>query len=180
MNSTGCTLNNSLCFDSTQYPFYYSSRAQLFDGIPDHLLALAAPVIAYWVLSLFFHFLDISEWRVLDKYRIHESEEVKSKNLVTKSHVVWAVILQQVIQTASGFIALSDDSSHIVNHQLNLLQIASFVELCLPWLSGKHWALARVTDFVYWWGIPALQFLLAMYIRFLSIHYVTDVLKVHH
>ena len=167
MNSTECPSgkhDNPLCFHTTGYPFYYSPKAQLVDGIPDHLLTLAAPVIAYWALSLFFHFLDISEWKWLDKYRIHESEEAKSKNLVTKSQVVWAVIFQQVIQTGLGLAALSDDSSHLVNHRLHLLRIATYVERCLPWLSGSPRVLARFTEFVYWWGIPALQFLGAMYV----------------
>jgi len=86
------------------------------------------------------------------------------KNLVTKSQVVWAVILQQFIQTASGLAALTDESSHVVNHQLNLVRIASFVKLRLPWLSAEPSVLARVAEFVYWWGIPTLQFFGAMFI----------------
>jgi hypothetical protein len=183
MNSTECLSgkhDNPLCFDTTEYPFYYLPKTQLVDGIPDHLLTLAAPVVAYWALSLFFHFLDTSEWKWLNKYRIHESEEVKSKNLVTKSQVVWAVIFQQVIQTGLGLAALSDDSSHLVNHRLHLLRIASYVEHGLPWLSGNPKVLARITEFIYWWGIPALQFLGAMYVSFNALHSVTDVPKVRH
>src|SRR6266542_1360466 len=101
MDSIPCysnpTFDKPLCF---KYPVYHIPKPQLIDGIPDHFLTIAAPVIGYWYLSLFFHFLDISEWKFLDKYRIHESAEVKSKNLVTKSQVVWAVVFQQVIQTA--------------------------------------------------------------------------------
>jgi sphinganine C4-monooxygenase len=171
----------SLHLKSTGYPFYYSPKARLVDGIPDHLLTLAAPVIAYWALSLFFHFLDISEWKWLNTYRIHDSEEVKSKNLVTKSQVVWAVIFQQIVQTALGLAALSDDSSHLVNHRLHLLRIATYVEHCIPWLSGSPIMLARATEFVYWWAIPALQFLGAMYVPLCKkLHFLTNVPKVRH
>jgi sphinganine C4-monooxygenase len=169
MNLTDCSsskYDNPLCFHSTGNPFYYSPKTQLVDGIPDHLLSLAAPVIAYWVLSLFFHVLDIADWKWLDKYRIHESEEIKSKNKVTKSRVVWIVVGQQALQTVLGLAALSDDSSHLVNHRLHLLRIATYAKFWLPWWSGNPRMLARVAELVYWWGIPALQLFGGMYAFF--------------
>lgn len=168
MNSTRCCTishNSHLCFNTTSYPFYYSSNTQLVDGIPDHLLTLAAPVIGYWVLSLLFHCLDISKWKWLDKYRIHESAEVKAKNLVTKSQVVWAVVFQQVIQTALGLAVLSEQSSQLVDHQRQLQQIAAFIESALSAFvphKTRPCVAARVAEFSYWWGIPLLQFLGAM------------------
>lgn len=172
MNSTFCPdliHNDPLCFIPTRYPFYYSPRPRLFDGVADHLLTLAAPVVAYWVLSLFFHCLDISEWKWLDKYRIHDSAEVKSKNLATRAEVVWAVVLQQVIQTLLGLAVLPDESMHGVNHPERLRQIATDIEPVLAILFQSRVGpllLTRVTEFLYWWGIPAVQFLGAMYVRF--------------
>lgn len=182
MNLSRCsssTYDNPLCFQATGYPFYHSPRAQLVEGVPDRLLSLAAPFVVYWALSLFFHVLDISEWKWLDKYRIHESDEVKSKNRITKSQVVWAVIFQQALQTALGLVALSDDSSHIINHRPQLFRIASYVELYLPWLAGNPNVAARVVEFVYWWAIPVMQLFAAMYALFpLTITMSTDELKV--
>ena len=181
MNSTPCSSSvhhhNPLCFNTTSYPFYYSSNTQLVDGVPDHLLTLAAPVIGYWVLSLLFHCLDISEWKWLDKYRIHESAEVKSKNLVTKSQVVWAVIFQQLVQTALGLAVLSEQSSHLVEHQRQLQQIATFIGSALLTLLGHEThpcVVARVAELSYWWGIPCLQFLGAMYVWFALLIFLTN------
>ena len=162
---SGLTFDSPLCFNSTKYPIYHIPKPQLIDGIPDHILTLAAPVIGYWTLSLFFHFLDISEWKFLDKYRIHDSAEVSSKNLVTKSQVVWAVIFQQVVQTVLGLLVLSEDSAHLVDHQRNLCRIAVYVGPVLTKLLGNKLdarVLGQVSDFIYWWGIPSLQFFGAM------------------
>jgi sphinganine C4-monooxygenase len=126
---------------------------------------MAAPVIAYWCLSLYFHALDFSGWKWLDKYRIHDSEEVQAHNLATRSEVVWAVILQQVIQTALGLISLSDESTHVVDHTQQLRRVAFFLDSMVFTMFGEHITphiLVHTTNFLYWWGVPVLQFLGAM------------------
>jgi sphinganine C4-monooxygenase len=128
---------------------------------------MAAPVIAYWCLSLYFHALDISGWKWLEKYRIHDSQEVQAHNLATRSEVVWAVILQQVIQTALGLISLSDESTHVVNNAQQLRRLAFFLDSQAFNTFGVRITpciLVHATNFFYWWGVPILQFLGAMFI----------------
>ncbi|KAF9523046.1 sphingosine hydroxylase [Crepidotus variabilis] len=170
MNSTVCPsiiLDDPLCFSRPHYPFYHTSNPRLLNGIPDHLLTLASPVVAYWGLSFFFHCLDISTWKWLDKYRIHESEEVKSKNLVTKTQVIWAVLFQQAVQTALGLIVLEDESHNLVNHPRELRRLAVVLEPLLSRVLARDVAsatLVEATEWAYWWGIPSLQFFAAMFI----------------
>jgi sphinganine C4-monooxygenase len=125
-------------FANISFPFYYSQKPDLIHGVPDYILALASPVIAYWCLSVCFHALDISGWKWLEKYRIHDSEEVQARNLATRSEVVWTVVLQQVIQTALGIISLSDKSTHVVNHVQQLRRVASFLDSVAFTTFGEH------------------------------------------
>ena len=168
MNTTSCSLlvHDPLCFAKISFPFYYSQNPHLIHGVPDFVLTLAAPVIAYWCLSLFFHVLDISGWKWLEKYRIHDSEEVQARNLATRSEVVWAVILQQIIQTALGLIGLSGESTHVVNHAQELRHVALFLDSMAFTALGEHIpppVLVHASNFLYWWGVPIFQFLSAMY-----------------
>jgi sphinganine C4-monooxygenase len=163
MNAT-CSFvhDDPLCFADISFPFYYSQKPYLIHGLPDYIPTLAAPVISYWCLSLFFHALDISGWKWLEKYRIHDSEEVQARNLATRSEVVWAVFLQQVIQTALGLISLSDKSTRI-NHAQQLRRIASFLGSLTSTTYGEPYVLLHAASFLYWWGVPIFQFLSAMY-----------------
>ena len=151
-------------------PVYYSDRPSLLFGISDHHLALASPVVAYWALSLFFHALDTSGWRWLDKYRIHESDEVRSRNPVSQTTVVWAVLLQHLIQTTLGLYWLSEDAMSLdVNHRGNMENIARALAASAYWVIGTQ-ARDLVLDlrcssavyYLYWWAIPVMKFLLAM------------------
>ena len=158
--------DDPLCFAKISFPFYYSQKPHLIHGVPDYILALAAPVIAYWCLSLCFHALDISGWKWLEKYRIHDSEEVQTRNLATRSEVVWAVILQQAVQMALGLISLSDESMHTVNHAQQLRRVASLLDSLAFTTFGERmtpYILVHAANFWYWWGVPMLQFLGAMY-----------------
>ena len=168
MNITCSSLvhDDPLCFARISLPFYYSPKSHLIDGVPDYILVLTAPVITYWCFSLYFHALDISGWKWLEKYRIHDSKEVQALNLATRSEVVWAVILQQVIQTALGLISFSDESTHVVNHAQKLRYVASSLDSLAFTTFGERIAphtLVHATNFLYWWGVPMLQFLGAMY-----------------
>ncbi|KAH9479614.1 Sphingolipid C4-hydroxylase SUR2 [Psilocybe cubensis] len=167
MNKTICPFqlpDDPLCFTQPSFPFYFSPKPRLLDGISDYALTVVSPLVAYWSLSLFFHYLDMSDWKWLEKYRIHESAEVKSKNLVSRSHVVWAVIVQQIIQTALGLLWLdSEGSVHTPNHAKELGRIATMLYGVLGDRLSP-WALARVSNFVYWWAIPIAQFMAAIFI----------------
>jgi sphinganine C4-monooxygenase len=167
--STTCSSlvhDDTLSFARISFPFYYSQKPHLIDGVPDYILTLAAPVIAYWCLSLYFHILDISGWKWLEKYRIHDSQEVRAHNLATRSEVVWAVILQQVIQTALGLISLSDESTQVISYAQQLRRLFFFLDSLAFTTFGvcitPH-ILVHATNFFYWWGVPMFQFLGAMY-----------------
>ncbi|KXN81519.1 Sphingolipid C4-hydroxylase SUR2 [Leucoagaricus sp. SymC.cos] len=157
------TLNITSSAVSLDPPFYYSPRHRLIDNAPDHLVTLAVPIIAYWSLSLIFHVLDMSGWKWLDKYRIHESEEVKKRNLVGRTEVVLAVIFQQVIQTLMGLVWLEEEiivpggRAMVVKEGLKsgIVTASSVV--------GKEEMIAKAAWFMYWWGVPIFQFFAAMF-----------------
>ncbi|KAL0579284.1 Sphingolipid C4-hydroxylase sur2 [Marasmius crinis-equi] len=165
-NATSCW--RDVCFTSSDVPFYFSPKRQLVEGISDPILALAAPLISYWVLSLFFHFLDTQgkEWKWLEAYRIHESEDVKKRNLVSVGEVVWAVVWQQVLQTALGYVALEEHGADVwhMGKMQGWAKLLSPVVLRL--VDPKHQArvLHDLAYFVYWWGVPTVQLFAAMFV----------------
>ncbi|KAJ6508489.1 sphingosine hydroxylase [Mycena sanguinolenta] len=147
---------------STNVPWYYSSKPSLVDGVPDHYLTIASPFVAYWVPSLFFHYLDTRNWKALEKYRIHDSAEVVSRNRVSRTAVIWTVIFQQVVQTALGLFWLSADV--VPDHTGKVAAIARQLSLVLG--SGEHvqTILPRLAYYIYWWAIPIFQFMVAIFI----------------
>lgn len=162
MNTTTCThLSDGLCPQPSRSPWYYSPRPSLVDGISDHHLALAAPIVAYWSLSLFFHYLDTRDWKSLQKYRIHDSSEVASRNRVSRSTVILAVIFQQIVQTALGLFWMDAETTAAVDHDAKTAEISRWFALVF---GQQSFAPDSLSYFVYWWGIPSLQFLFAMYV----------------
>lgn len=158
----------------TSYPFYYTTRPTVFPGISDQTTSLAAPVIAYWVSSLFFHVLDISEWKWLDKHRLHESAEVKTRNLVTRAQVIKAVIFQQAIQTLLGVFWMTDHGSKI-DHAAEMQKLAVGMAKVLSSFADTNTvqgfldtAGGEFAYYAYWWFIPIAQFLFAAYVSILS------------
>lgn len=104
MNSFNPPKNLSLILSQPIYPLdniQLSPKPSLIAGIPDGILALIAPIVAYWSYATFFHILDVYE--LAEKYRIHPSEEEESRNKVTLHEVVRDVILQHMIQTVVGY-----------------------------------------------------------------------------
>lgn len=152
------------------YPFYYTPRPTVFPGISDQATSLAAPVIAYWVSSLFFHVLDMSEWQWLDKHRLHESAEVKTRNLVTRAQVIKAVIFQQAIQTLLGVFWMTEHGG-TVDHPVEMQKLAIGMAKVLSWFADAKTvqglldtAGGEFAYYAYWWFIPAAQFLFAAYV----------------
>ncbi|EIW57857.1 sphingosine hydroxylase [Trametes versicolor FP-101664 SS1] len=163
---------NQLNYLSSYAPFYYTPRTAILDWLPDHFLALAVPVVAYWWLGLVFHLLDVSGWRWLDKYRIHDSAEVQSRNLVTRMQVVWAVLLQHTVQTALGiwWIEVKPTGAE-VDHIANMLDMAPFVASTVQRVFGEQYGSQLLAEkgahalyTLYWWAIPAAKFLLGCFI----------------
>ncbi|KAJ7050506.1 sphingosine hydroxylase [Mycena amicta] len=156
MNATDCApFVGGVCPEYLDVPWYYSYKVSLIDGVSDQHLALGAPVLAYWLLSLTFHYLDTREWKFLQKYRLHDSAEVASRNQVTRAAVIRAVIFQQMVQTALGLFWIDDKHSGLPDHAEEISRI------------GQHLGPLRTTQlayFVYWWAIPLFQYLGAIFI----------------
>lgn len=162
----------NICLPTLKLPFYFAMRQNLFDGVSDTVLALAAPVVAYWTLSLLFHCLDVSGWKWLDKYRIHQSEEVTSRNRATRTEVFWAVVLQHTIQTVLGYAwfaeiprvsptACYNQMAVVAKTLVRVTRIVLGSSTADAFLQHRG---SDITHWLYWWGIPAGQFLLALFI----------------
>lgn len=77
-----------------------SPQAPIVSWIPDKYLTLVLPIIAYWGVSLFFHWID--ELDLFPQYRLHTPAEVLKRNHVSRWEVFRDVLLQQGIQTIFG------------------------------------------------------------------------------
>ncbi|TRM65233.1 fatty acid hydroxylase superfamily-domain-containing protein [Schizophyllum amplum] len=150
----------------TSAPAYYFDRPHVFDSMSDQWASLAAPIIAYWGLSLFFHWLDMSEWKWLDKYRIHDSAEVKSRNLVSRWDVLVAVVFQHIVQTGIGYLWLEGEHPP-ADPIVGMSQISNLLAPVAAAVLGTPRSLMYLPEiayYVYWWAIPAAQLFGAMMI----------------
>ncbi|KAB8232504.1 sphingosine hydroxylase [Aspergillus alliaceus] len=94
-------VNASMVYDLPPLPAYtLTPRPPLLSPIPDNILALMLPIIAYWALSMVYHYIDVYD--LFPQYRLHTPAEVLKRNHVSRWEVVRDVILQQVIQTIAG------------------------------------------------------------------------------
>lgn len=171
-SSYNATLWDNSDFPFHSRPFYFVERDNLFPHISDAQLAVAAPFVVYWLVSGFFHILDSSSWGWLDKYRIHDSQEVKTRNRATRMEVLQAVLFQQVLQTALGLAWLEEGTALTFSmRRQSMLHIAQNVDWVLRLVMHENSVDvlldsqgARVAYFLYWWGIPCVQLLFAMYV----------------
>ncbi|KAF9103521.1 hypothetical protein BGX27_010542 [Mortierella sp. AM989] len=109
-------------------------QAPFFSFISDQALALVLPLIVYWIYSLFFHWLSIQEFPWFEKYRIHDKEE-ETRNRVSLPEVIKAVIVQQVLQTALGFIVvLADDSEMIFDDDQSLVKYQMWINRAITFV----------------------------------------------
>jgi len=145
-------------------PFYYTTRPSVFSQFSDQILVIFAPIVAYWAYSLFFHALDVSESSWLDKYRIHESAEVKTRNRATRGQVVAAVVLQHVIQALLGWWWMGEGGVDELGELANIKWIEGLVFRAASFVWTEKQALRftlvrgeEVVWFVYWWAIPLAQ-----------------------
>ncbi|KAK5938252.1 Sphingolipid C4-hydroxylase sur2 [Knufia obscura] len=90
---------------TTQIPelpsYTLSPRSSLIPGVSDVLTQLLSPVVAYWVVSLLFHILDVYDF--WPQYRLHTPAEILKRNHVSRYEVFRDVIVQQLIQTIFGY-----------------------------------------------------------------------------
>ncbi|OJD11604.1 hypothetical protein AJ78_07660 [Emergomyces pasteurianus Ep9510] len=75
-------------------------REPLIAPIPDSALGQISTIIAYWVVSLIFHWIDVNDY--FPQYRLHTPAEILKRNRVTRREVVRDVVVQQAIQLACG------------------------------------------------------------------------------
>jgi sphinganine C4-monooxygenase len=154
-------------------PSYHHARVLPF--MSDSALALVAPLVVYWVYSLFFHFLSKAEIPWVERYRIHEPEEMK-RNKVSVKQVIQGVVLQQVLQTILGILVLDDEETSATATLLTADRIASVISKLLRTLSVKQLLIAHMGSAAYMdalmtissalqsYIIPAIQFFFAMFI----------------
>ena len=83
-------------------PYTIKPLPPLLPPIPDKLLTLLLPIAAYWGLSLLFHWIDTKDY--FPQYRLHTPAEVVKRNRASRWDVVRDVVIQQVVQTAVGWL----------------------------------------------------------------------------
>lgn len=155
----------------SSYPIYALHRPSILSSFPDRYLSVVAPFAIYWSFSLFFHFLDSLHLPALERYKLHEPEEVVSKNRVTVREVIKAVLLQQVLQTVLGLLWMEEDDplkGPFRDHKGDLRRYERVVGKVLVGVLGEKmggnlWKAqgGEWTSWVYWWGIPIAQYLFA-------------------
>ena len=110
------SVNTTFCDELPPLPSYsLTLRPSLIPGVSDVTLQLIAPVVAYWVVSLFFHILDTYD--VYPQYRLHTPAEILKRNRVTRYEVFRDVILQQIIQTVFGFAIAHFDPPEMIGKE---------------------------------------------------------------
>ncbi|KID87462.1 Fatty acid hydroxylase [Metarhizium guizhouense ARSEF 977] len=101
---------NTTLFDSALPPlpsYTLEPRGDFFSWISDFWLSLILPVFVYWVMSLFFHVIDVLD--LFPQYRLHTPEEILRRNHASRYEVARDVVIQQIIQVATGTVlALSE------------------------------------------------------------------------
>ena len=78
----------------------------------DALIQAALPIVGYWLVSLFFHTIDVFD--LFPQYRLHTPAEVLKRNHVSRYEVLRDVILQQILQIGASFsLSIFDDAPTI-------------------------------------------------------------------
>lgn len=102
VTSPTMAVNNTL-FD-TSFPllpeYNLSPLPDLFPWLSDFWVSLLVPVVVYWIVSVFFHLIDVYDF--FPQYRLHTPDEITKRNHVSRYEVARDVIIQQIIQVATG------------------------------------------------------------------------------
>ncbi|KAK4156027.1 sphingolipid C4-hydroxylase [Chaetomidium leptoderma] len=80
-------------------PYETRPMPDLLPFISDFWLSNILPHIAYWVVSMFFHMIDVYD--LFPQYRLHTPEEISQRNLVSRYEVARDVIIEQILQIAT-------------------------------------------------------------------------------
>ncbi|PSK35802.1 hypothetical protein C7M61_004284 [Candidozyma pseudohaemuli] len=120
-------------------PVLVAPKGDLIPGIPDGILAIFAPVIAYWTYSTFFHIIDVYE--LAEKYRIHPSEEEELRNKAPLRDVLFDVVVQHIIQLVVAYAVYRIDPPPTTGHELYQI-----------WYLKHNWAPSWVSDSLLWFA----------------------------
>lgn len=94
-------LNTTVAYDLPPLPAYTLTPVpNLLPFISDFYLSLILPTAAYWIVSLFFHYIDTHD--IWPQYRLHTPAEILKRNRVSRYEVARDVIIQQIIQAMTG------------------------------------------------------------------------------
>ena len=92
--------------------YILTPQPPIIAGIPDKLLTLIAPIAAYWLVSMLFHWIDVKDY--FAAYRLHTPAEILKRNHVSRYEVARDVVIQQIIQTiVGGLMALSEPDDFV-------------------------------------------------------------------
>ncbi|CEH17995.1 Sphingolipid hydroxylase [Ceraceosorus bombacis] len=155
-------------------PWYHTPSERLVPFMTDKYFSVLGPVVLYWLASAWFAFLDYIQLPFFEQYRLHEPEEVTSRNRVGPWKVAAMVMLQHAIQVGLGAMVLDGSQSAIENardHQEGMRDIAAYVSSAALGLLGNSNGLSflkvagpSTVHFIYWWGIPVVQFWWAFFV----------------
>jgi len=110
------TFHNTTTMNLPPLPSYtLSQQPPLIAPIPDKYLSLALPIVAYWALSMVFHYID--EFDLFPQYRLHTPAEVLKRNHVSRWEVVRDVVIQQIVQTIVGVGLAMTEPEHFIGRE---------------------------------------------------------------
>ncbi len=108
--------------------YVLTPRPPLLPVLSDKLLVVLLPIAAYWVVSLFFHYLDVNDY--LPQYRLHTPAELSKRNRVSRYEVVRDVLLQQFIQALTGMlIAMTEPDDTVGSEKYDVAVLARRIRL---------------------------------------------------
>ncbi|RYP47421.1 hypothetical protein DL768_006536 [Monosporascus sp. mg162] len=90
-------------------------RPNLIPWLSDSFLSIFAPILAYWVVSVFFHVVDVYD--IWPQYRLHTPAEIAQRNRATRYEVLRDVIFQQVIQAVMSFLLGVVDPPQVIGKE---------------------------------------------------------------
>ncbi|GMM54036.1 sphingosine hydroxylase [Maudiozyma humilis] len=134
-----------------------SLRPTLIEGVPDGIVAILAPVVAYWAFSGMFHLFDTLE--LAEKYRIHPKEAVDKANKASRVEVLREVLLQHVIQSLVAYVSYKFDPVPTTGFEQNAIWHLkqsvqrSLLKVGLPATAIPDVAIAALYNY----GIPAFK-----------------------
>ncbi|KFA65454.1 hypothetical protein S40285_00482 [Stachybotrys chlorohalonatus IBT 40285] len=106
---------NQTLFDTALPPlptYSLTPQGDLLPFITDMYLSLALPVVVYWIVSMFFHVIDVYDF--FPQYRLHTPEEISRRNRVTRYEVARDVIIQQALQVFTGALLAMTEPQEMV------------------------------------------------------------------